>query len=567
MAEWVEKCKSRFFVYWHAATFGYSVAGFLVCMALAFTQRQIAPFGTGGAVAFWLAGYPAGALFGALLASLLCGSYSQSLALLFLGICYCSVKLLEKKPKPTAKLLFLCASWCFTIPIFYIGSFELLMSGLSNLSLSLCAALCMTGGLRAVKHMATLRVPAGSDLLCLAGSAAFLAYSLCAYSLGGVNFGVAVACLALLITGSARGIETAAVAVILSAGCVFGSLEAALAGSLSLCALSGAALRRFGKWGTAGGFFCTAFLLYMLVTPILDMRSVSLALFLYLLIPRRILLRLPGERSEHTRIQSENELLLLQRRLCDTSEVLREAAPLFKSEDGFAQRQILAVSGALRSLAQENATAKTHYDITIGAAALAKAGSKMTGDSMGMRRIREQVVLLLSDGMGSGDEAHQESAAAVALLGDLLSIGFALCEALECVNRLLMQRTSGDMFATMDALLFDRTSGQAQFVKYGAPPSYILRGGKLHTLYAEALPAGIVKEARPALHIAPLKKGDAVILMTDGAFDALGAELSRTLLEQVGAANTADDAAQSLLLAAREKSGADDMTVIVARIA
>lgn len=81
------------------------------------------------------------------------------------------------------------------------------------------------------------------------------------------------------------------------------------------------------------------------------------------------------------------------------------------------------------------------------------------------------------------------------------------------------------------------------------------------------MPAGIVKEARPALHIAPLKKGDAIILMTDGAFDALGAELSRTLLEQVGAANTSDDAAQSLLLAAREKSGADDMTVIVARIA
>ena len=123
------------------------------------------------------------------------------------------------------------------------------------------------------------------------------------------------------------------------------------------------------------------------------------------------------------------------------------------------------------------------------------------------------------------------------------------------------------MFATMDALLFDLSSGEAQFVKYGAPPSYILRGGKVHTLYAEALPAGIVKEARPALHVAPLRRGDTVVLMTDGAFDALGAELSRTLLESVGGANTADDAAQALLLAAREKSGADDMTEIVARIA
>ncbi len=568
MSEWVASCKVKLMPYWRLASLRYGAAGFLICMALSCAGGQIAPFGAAGAAAFWIAGHPALALVGALISSLLCGNNPQSLALLCLGICFCSVRLLEKKPSSPQKLLFLCLSWLFTIPVFYIGSAELLMSGLANISLSVCAAVCMTGALRAVKHIEGRRSPAQTDLVCLIGACAFLVYALCSYQALGIRFGVAAACFFLLLTASARGIETAAVAVMLSAGCVFGGFEPALAGSLAICALCASAARHFGKWGVAGAFFCAAFLLYMFVSQTLDMRSASLGLSLYLLIPRRLLMRLPAEKSERKRLQSEADLALLQKRLGNTAEVLKQASPLFCSEDGFAQRQILAVSGALASLAQSPRPQRRRYDVAIGAAALAKAGSKETGDSMGMRHIREQVVLLLSDGMGSGSAAHRESAAAVALLGDLLSIGFALCEALECVNRLLMQRShESDMFATMDALLFDLASGQAQFVKYGAPPSYILREGKIHTLYAEALPAGIVKEARPALHVAPLRRGDTVVLMTDGAFDALGAELSRTLLESVGGANTANDAAQSLLLAAREKSGADDMTVIVARIA
>ena len=57
-----------------------------------------------------------------------------------------------------------------------------------------------------------------------------------------------------------------------------------------------------------------------------------------------------------------------------------------------------------------------------------------------------------------------------------------------------------------------------------------------------------------------------MILMTDGLFDALGTELFASLVERVGGANTVDDAAQALLSAGREKSGADDMSVLVARV-
>ena len=43
-------------------------------------------------------------------------------------------------------------------------------------------------------------------------------------------------------------------------------------------------------------------------------------------------------------------------------------------------------------------------------------------------------------------------------------------------------------------------------------------------------------------------------------------ELFAAIIERVGGANTVDDAAEALLAAGRERSGADDMSVIVARI-
>lgn len=568
MAEWIAQARRRFLPYWHALPFFSCAYGFILGFIFALAPGSLSPFGSAVCAAFWIASQPLGSLCGAVIASMLCASYAPSFVLIVLGIFVLAERLLGRRWSSAFKLVVLCLSWGFAFPLYFSASTDAMMTGLGNLSLSLFSAVCMTGGIRAVRQIVREQIPASSDLLCLCGCMTLLCYCLQAYSLSGVSLGAAAACLFVLLVAICRGVETAAVAIMLSAGCVFGGAEPAFAGSLAICALCACAARDFGKWGCVCSFLAVSFLLFAFVSPVLTIADAGLAASVFVCIPRRFLRLLPSSHTDRAREQAEAALAQLRRGVSNMSEVLREAAPLFRDSDGFAQRQVLAVSGALSSLSEHHRAARRKYDIQIGAAALAKPGSPETGDSMGMRHIREQLVLLLSDGMGSGGEAHRESAAAVALLGDLLSIGFALGEALECVNRLLMQRADlSDMFATMDVLLFDLANGQAQFVKYGAPPSYILRDGKIHTLYAEALPAGIVAEACPALHAASLRRGDSVVLMTDGAYDALGSELSRALIDRVGSANTADDAAHALLMAAREKSEADDMTVIVARIA
>ena len=264
-------------------------------------------------------------------------------------------------------------------------------------------------------------------------------------------------------------------------------------------------------------------------------------------------------------------MALTRAQLRGTADVIRAVSEMFSPSGdenaAFTHRQLQSVSGVIERLAEETPAGRhCRLEVRVGAAGCPKAGNDETGDSIGMRRIGGELLLLLSDGMGTGSCAHRESSAAVAIFGDLLSVGFAPEEAQECVNRLLMIKGEREMYATLDALLIDLADGRARFIKYGAPPAYILRGGRVHTVYAEALPIGILPEAQASVHELALRRGDAVILMTDGLFDALGTELFAALIERVGGANTVDDAASALLAAGQEKSGADDMSVLVARV-
>ena len=204
---------------------------------------------------------------------------------------------------------------------------------------------------------------------------------------------------------------------------------------------------------------------------------------------------------------------------------------------------------------------------TMAAATLPMHKSSVSGDSTAEARLPNgRALFALSDGMGSGPAAREESARTLSLLLRLYQAGFERDAALECVNRLLMQQNEAEMYATVDALHIDLSTGETEFIKFGAQPSFVLREGRVHTVYAEALPAGILDEASPAVHTATLRRNDAVVLLTDGALEALGEDTESEIISCVGGANTCEDAARALLYAARDHGAQDDMTVMVVRL-
>lgn len=528
------------------------------CVAAAFLS-EVNPF-------FALAGALLGALWGANYAA-------ASASALFAAACLL-LRAWRGALKNSEKLALLLSAQLVLLPVFYLKSLESFLIGLCGAVLSVLAAAALKNARAAFEAAFKKRMLTNLEQASLVALGAFLVFSARGFAPLSVGLGALLAAFFSLVAAGVKGPSAVAASVVFGVSSVFvGGASMLFLGTLAACTLCASLLRRAGRWGLIAGFFVPAALFSYFVGGInsLSLWEAGFACGLFALLPQRA-----ARMMEAAALPAEDEtakraLLTTRARLQDLKSVVLRLSELFDPADeaqGFLLRQLRGVGGALDALAENSYPCRPYrrYEIRIGAAACPKTGNGETGDSMGMREAGGELLLMLSDGMGTGPEAHKESAAAVALLGDLLSVGFELENALECVNRLLLLRKKDDMYATLDAALIELKTGSARFVKFGAPPSYILRDGKVITVYAEALPLGVVSDARPAVQSAALKHGDALILMTDGAFDALGTELFASLLEKVYAANTADDAAEALLRCAREKSGNDDISVLVARV-
>lgn len=249
-----------------------------------------------------------------------------------------------------------------------------------------------------------------------------------------------------------------------------------------------------------------------------------------------------------------DELPRSQKLVAEAGAILKRGMRLIATKtDGRAATLVL----------EESAELSASY----GTAAQAIVRGAVSGDSTGERRLENgRVLYALSDGMGMGENAKLESESAIRMLFDLYSIGLERDIALAGVNKLLLQRKT-DMYATLDAVSIDLTNGSAEFIKYGAPPTFIVRGGKVHEVHAEALPAGIVPDAVPAVSTATLRKADTIVLFSDGALDALGEETREAIDEALKEDTDCRAAAQKLLCRACEHGQEDDMTVMVIKIA
>ena len=197
---------------------------------------------------------------------------------------------------------------------------------------------------------------------------------------------------------------------------------------------------------------------------------------------------------------------------------------------------------------------------------LPEAEESVCGDETGELRMPSgKVVYAVSDGMGSGEEANRESRAAIDLLFDQFKLGVERELIYENVNRLLIAKGEKEIYATLDAASIDLLTGEAEMVKFGAPPTCLIRGGNVRTLSGEALPCGIVDEARPYIRRIRLRQRDRLVFCTDGVYDLLGKDLEAEL--QRGSSAPLERMAEELMAAAKDRGQRDDMTVMVVEVA
>ncbi len=213
------------------------------------------------------------------------------------------------------------------------------------------------------------------------------------------------------------------------------------------------------------------------------------------------------------------------------------------------------------------------FRATAAVARMPKRGVHISGDSAVTGPLSGgRFLLALSDGMGVGREAAVQSGESVRLLQQLLDAGFNADAAVKTVNSVLLLRGPGDTFATLDLAVLDLATGQAEFVKVGAAPSFVKRGSDVTVVRIPALPAGVVTEVEVEPERRMLGDGDLIVMVSDGILEVARDEedKERWLLEFLGREESADpeEVAERVLARALELAPApeDDLTVVAARV-
>jgi stage II sporulation protein E len=102
----------------------------------------------------------------------------------------------------------------------------------------------------------------------------------------------------------------------------------------------------------------------------------------------------------------------------------------------------------------------------------------------------------------------------------MIKAGYDLTTSVSLINRLLMLRNQDDMFVTIDLVVVDLFSGQLEFVKIGAAPSFIKRGREVEIVYNHALPVGVLSQVDIESDRRMLQEGEVLVMTTDGVLDA-----------------------------------------------
>ena len=207
--------------------------------------------------------------------------------------------------------------------------------------------------------------------------------------------------------------------------------------------------------------------------------------------------------------------------------------------------------------------------VSVGIAAMKKKGERVSGDRGTYFKTDAGVLcVILSDGMGCGDEAAEDSRQVVLILEKFLRAGIDPAVAMKILNSVLLLRDGEHWgFATVDLMCVDLFTGETCFYKYGAAPSYVLQGKGVRCVKGETLAAGLSlgEGTAPDVVRMRLKPGCTAVIATDGVLvDAEDQWLKNLLLRGF-------DDMKALARAVLKESeqlygGGDDMTVVSVRV-
>lgn len=213
------------------------------------------------------------------------------------------------------------------------------------------------------------------------------------------------------------------------------------------------------------------------------------------------------------------------------------------------------------------------FMVLTGYARAIREQEKISGDNYSILELDcGKLVVILSDGMGSGEKACQESSAVIERMETLLEAGHTVNRAMNIVNNTLLAAGELSNMSTLDVCSLDLYTGKCEFRKMGAAASFIKSSVYVEPVAMNRLPLGIFFRNEDDFISRELMDKDYLIMVTDGVLDAFSAgdyeEMLGQYLRDMRECSPAE-VAQRILQFALKCSGGhirDDMTILVLEV-
>ena len=208
-----------------------------------------------------------------------------------------------------------------------------------------------------------------------------------------------------------------------------------------------------------------------------------------------------------------------------------------------------------------------------GIATEKKNGSPVSGDNFAFFAMDDgNYHICLSDGMGSGNRAKQESEMVVDLLQKFIEAGFRKEIAIKLMNSAMVLQGENNIYSTLDYAMIDMYTGKMELIKIGGAATYIKHGEEVTCIDEGTLPAG----ADVRMEVESIKKqlgsGDFLVMVTDGVIEYLHVRNPKETLADIISMIKTDNAgvlAESIMEQVLLRTGGyamDDMTILVTGI-
>lgn len=169
--------------------------------------------------------------------------------------------------------------------------------------------------------------------------------------------------------------------------------------------------------------------------------------------------------------------------------------------------------------------------------------------------------------MGSGHEAAVTSGMCALFIEKMLSAGNSAAVTLKMLNAMLRAKGT-ECSATVDLCDFDLVSGDIEFYKSGAAPSFIVRGNEIFRIESKTLPVGIIRTLDAQKTHIKAEIGDVIVMVSDGIAESdEDAAWLYSLISETRNRRCSDIASIIIEETERRYNKKDDATVCVIRVA